>query len=446
MTSSDTIVAVSTPVGRGGLGVVRLSGPDACGIVEMMLGGLTLEPRHATFGHYRAADGALLDDVVATWFRAPRSATAEDVVEISAHGAPVLLQALLADACRRGARLAEPGEFTRRAFLNGKLDLTQAEAVGDLIAAHTLLQVRTAARQLQGSVAALLRPVHEQLVEVIARLEAGIDFADDDVTVLGDTRLHGDLEQLRAALQPLQDGFERGRTVREGLRLALLGRPNAGKSSLFNRLLRRERAIVTAEPGTTRDLVEESLDWEGIPVCLVDTAGIREPEGEAEQIGVQKSWQAAADADLVIGVFDTSRPPSEEDERVRQRLRDLPQSLVVWNKKDLPLAQGWVAEEAICRVSALTGEGLESLRTALRGRVMPEAATEAGYITVTRHAQQLQAAAWAVERALGAIGAAPHEALLVDLYEALHALDAITGQTTVEDILGVIFSTFCIGK
>lgn len=446
MPETDTIVAVSTPPGRGGLGVVRLSGPSARAIASALFAGITFRPRHATLAQYRDPSGALLDEVILTWFQAPHSATAEDVVEISAHGAPVLLDALLRDACTYGARLADPGEFTRRAFLHGRLDLAQAEAVGDLIAAHTLFQARTAARQLQGSVAHLLRPAHQQLLELIARLEAGIDFADNDVTVLADDALRAALAAIQSTLAALAAGFQHGRFVREGIRLALLGRPNVGKSSLFNRLLRRERAIVTAEAGTTRDLVEDSLDWDGIPVQLVDTAGIRDPKGEAEHLGIQKSWQAAADADLVLAVFDTSSPPTPEDSSLEARLATLPQALRVGNKCDLPQARGWSFGGEILVVSALTGRGLEELRAAVRHRLLPAAGSEAAYITNARHAQQIQLAIGFLSKCLTAVGAVPHEVLLVDLYETLHALDAITGQTSVEDILGVIFSRFCIGK
>lgn len=446
MAETDTIVAVSTPPGRGGLGIVRLSGPSAYAVAAAVFAGIALQPRHATLAQYRDPSGALLDEVILTWFQAPHSATAEDVVEISAHGAPVLLDALLRDACGHGARLAEPGEFTRRAFLHGRLDLTQAEAVGDLIAAHTLFQARTAARQLQGSVAQLLRPAHQQLLELIARLEAGIDFADNDVTVLADDALRSALTAVERALTALAAGFEHGRFVREGIRLALLGRPNVGKSSLFNCLLRRERAIVTAEAGTTRDLVEDSLDWDGIPVQLIDTAGIRDPQGQAEHIGIQKSWQAAADADLVLAVFDTSSPPTLEDAALEARLATLPQALRVGNKRDLPQAPGWTLSGQTLFVSALTGAGLDALRAAVRLRLLPAAGGEAAFITNARHAQQIQLAIDFLGRCRAAVGSVPHEVLLVDLYEALHALDAITGQTTVEDILGVIFSRFCIGK
>jgi len=438
-----TIVAIATPAGRGGLGLVRLSGREARTIVQAMLK-RELAPRQAAFARFRDASGAMLDEVVTVFFPAPHSATAEDVVEITAHGAPVLLAALVAAAVDLGARPAEPGEFTRRAFLNGKLDLTQAEAVGDLVAAQTLLQARTAALQLQGSVSRLLAPAHQRLVEIIARLEAGIDFADDDVTVPADTAIAADVLAVRTELEHLASGF--ARPLREGLAVALLGRPNVGKSSLFNRLLGRERAIVTAQPGTTRDLVESGMDWDGIPVRLVDTAGIREPEAEAERLGIEKSWEAAADADIVLGVFDASAPSHPEDERLRARLADLPRALVVWNKADLPPAIGWRLRPNEFAVSALRGDGLDELRVRLRSAALPEAASEGGGLTNLRQVTLVRSAIGELSSALAATGGVPHEVLLVSLYAALEHLDAITGQTTVEDILGLIFSTFCIGK
>jgi tRNA modification GTPase len=299
---------------------------------------------------------------------------------------------------------------------------------------------------MEGAVARLLRPLHRQLTELIARLEAGIDFADDDVSVLPAAEVAAELAAARQTLAGLQSGFARGRCIREGMKLALLGRPNVGKSSLFNRLLQRDRAIVTPEPGTTRDLIEEEFSWEGIPVRLVDTAGIRTPQGQAEQIGIEKSWAAAADADLVLGVFDGSLPPTAEDQQLLARLAAMPQAVVVWNKNDLARAGGWARERDGFAVSALTGAGCEALRAGVRERILPAAGHESDYITNARHAQQLALAAGELEQAAAVAGQVPHEVLLVNLYEALHALDAITGQTTVEDILGIIFSTFCIGK
>ena len=445
--SSATIVAVATPAGRGGLGIVRLSGPEAARIARELAGLAALAPRHAHFARFRDESGAVLDEVLVTYFPAPRSMTREDVVEISAHGSPVLLAAMLRAAQARGARLAEPGEFTRRAFLNGRLDLTQAEAVRDLIDAHTLFQARTAARQMGGSVAAVLRPLQRQFIELVARLEAGIDFADDDVAVMDWTRLEAEMAPLHAGLARLAASFARGRVLRQGLLLAIVGRPNVGKSSLFNRLLERERAIVTAQPGTTRDLIAESLDWDGVPVRLLDTAGIRAPEGEAERLGIAKSWEALADADLVLAVFDGTAAPTPEDRELLAHLRDLPQTVRVVNKRDAAGFSPAPELERELAVSALTGEGVGELRAAVRARIVPEAAESGECITNARHAEHLLAAARHVAQAQAGVQARlPHEVLLVDLYGGLHQLDAITGQTTVEDILGVIFSTFCIGK
>lgn len=456
-----TIVAISTPAGRGGLGIVRLSGAASLPIARELLQLGPVEPRRAQLARFRDADGAVLDEVIVTWYQSPRSATAEDVVEISAHGSPVLLNALLERAMTCGARLAEPGEFTRRAFLHGRLDLTQAEAVRDLIDAHTLFQARTAARQMQGSVACVLRPLHRRVTELIARLEAGIDFADDDVSLIDEQPLRRELAALQAECERLAASFTHGRTVREGVTLAIIGRPNVGKSSLFNRLLSRPRAIVTAEAGTTRDLVSESLDWEGIPVRLVDTAGIRAPEGEAERQGIEKSWEAAADADLVLAVFDGSEPLTVADRDLLSRVAEWPQAVVVVNKSDLRSTPGAKTgapqpeflpafsgePERGYWLSAKTGEGVEHLRAQVRQRLLPESAAGAEFITNARHAQHLSAAGACFGRGFEAAAAHwPHEVLLVDLYAGLRELEAITGQTTVEDILGVIFSTFCIGK
>ena len=313
----ETIVAISTPAGRGGIGVVRLSGPRAREIVAPLLRlRHPLAAGRARFGEViDLATGAVLDQAVVTFFAAPNSYTGEDVVEIAAHGSPVLLEYLVRQCCAGGARLAEPGEFTQRAFLAGRIDLTQAEAVNDLIASSTLQQARVAARQMGGSLARVVAPVKAELVDLIAEMEAGIDFAEDDIDVMAAERIAEKIAEVRAPLVALERSFAYGRVVREGFRLAIVGRPNAGKSSLFNRLVERERAIVTAAPGTTRDTVTERVSMEGIPVELIDTAGLREGADEAERLGVARSREAMAEADVVLLVVDATVGISREDPR-----------------------------------------------------------------------------------------------------------------------------------
>src|SRR5271169_211558 len=336
----DTIVAIATPPGRGGIGVVRLSGPEATSIARPMLRlpqGDGLQPNRAHFGELiHPATGDRIDDVVVTFFAKPHSYTADDVVEISCHGSPVVLRHLVEMALARGARLAEPGEFTMRAFLNGRIDLTQAEAVRDLIESQTLYQAQVAARQLEGALSKRLQPTKQKLMELVAVLEAGVDFAEDDVAVIPDEQILSRVAAIRAPLQELLASFAFGKVVRQGLTLAIVGRPNVGKSSLFNRLVERDRAIVTATPGTTRDLVRMTVAIGGIPVRLVDTAGIRIALDEAESIGVRRSMEALADADIVLVVLDASEfaggdflPDWELLERTQGRPR-----IAVCNKSD----------------------------------------------------------------------------------------------------------------
>ncbi len=467
MLSEGTIVALSTPPGRGGLGVVRLSGERAVEIATALvrLPKLPLETQRATLGEFLEPEtGRVLDQVVVTCFRRPHSYTAEDVVEISCHGSPVLLHYLVELCLARGARAAEPGEFSLRAFLNGRMDLTQAEAVRDLIEARTLYQARVAAQQRQGAVAARLQPHKQLLLELIARLEAGIDFADDDVPVAPWEEVESALARIAEDLEKLVEGYRGyGRLVREGVSLAIVGRPNVGKSSLFNRLLNQERAIVTASPGTTRDLVAESASVGGIPLRFVDTAGLREALDEAEKIGVQKSLQAIADCDLRLLVVDVSCGWSHEDTRLLDQLRPLGALLVAANKSDLPakvLPEALAAHLAAPRgaaceapaaipTSALTGEGIEALRAEILDAAAPgrASAAEGELISNVRHQQLLQESLQALAKARqAAAGRLHHELLLVDLYDALRPLDQTTGATGVEDLLGNIFSTFCVGK
>ena len=471
MNLDDTIVAIATPPGRGGIGVVRLSGPEARAIAEPLLNrGCELAPNRVLVCDLiePSADQASgrIDEVVVTYFAKPHSYTTDDIVEISAHGSPVVLRHIVELALARGARLAEPGEFTMRAFLNGRLDLTQAEAVRDLIDSQTLFQAKVAAQQLEGALSNRLKPIKQKLVELIALLEAGIDFAEDDISVAPDATILERIAQVRAPLMQLAATFTYGKIVHQGLTLAIVGRPNVGKSSLFNRLVERERAIVTAQPGTTRDLVSETVAIGGIPVELVDTAGIRRALDEAESMGIKKSMEALADADLVLVVVDKTQPLNEEDRELLRQVEGR-QAIVVENKSDLPgtCGDGRPARSSGAEpgrisltdprmlphipTSALTGEGIPALRAAILHHVVGDAATqqETGFLTSVRHQRLVNDALTALEAVINAIAArVPHEMLLLDLYAALRPLDEITGVTTTDDILNLIFGTFCIGK
>jgi tRNA modification GTPase len=446
----DTIAAISTPLGRGGLGIVRISGQQSRTIAETILRfphPPAWRPWSAALAELPDSEGRPMDRVVVTYFEAPRSYTAEDVVEIACHGAPIVLRFCLERACWAGARLAEPGEFTLRAYLNGRIDLPQAEAVRDLIEATTLYQARVAAQQTEGSVSRQIRPVKEQLLELIALLEAGIDFADNDVDVAPTAELLRRINSLSEGLSRLISSFAFGKLVHSGFSLAIVGRPNVGKSSLFNRLLERNRAIVTEIPGTTRDTVSEVSAIEGIPIEFIDTAGIRTGQDAVESLGIERSYRAMADADLTIAVLDLSAPLTSGDTAIVERARSQGRSLVVGNKADLPrLAED--LEMAAC-VSATTGAGIVELRHSILRAVAPEGEIpqDTGFITSLRHERLLRESAEALDHARSAaLHQIPHEMLLLDLYAALRPLDAITGATTADDILNRIFSTFCIGK
>ena len=393
------------------------------------------------------SDASLLDRGIATYFPAPHSYTGEDVVEISLHGAPVVLRECLSLLCAGGARLAEPGEFTLRAFLNGRLDLPSAEAVRDLIDATTLYQAKVAAQQVGGSVSRRLAPLKHELVELISLLEAGIDFAEDDISIASDEELLRRLESIERQVAQLIESFDYGKLVHEGLTLAIVGRPNVGKSSLFNRLLGQDRAIVTPIAGTTRDMVSESAAIGGIPVRLVDTAGIRQSTDVVESLGIERSYQALADADLTIVVLDLSAPLTEEDHQLIEKAQGSGRTLIAGNKADLP--QRALAISNVIPVSALTGAGIDTLQEVILEAVGASASRdmEEGFITSLRHERLLRDSAEFLAKASAAIlDRIPHEMLLLDLYAALRPIDAITGATTADDILNRIFATFCIGK
>jgi len=441
---SDTIVAISTPPGRSGLGVVRLSGGDARRIAAQFLTAVEWRPWQAHLADLLDGQGRAIDQAVVTFFEKPRSYTAEDVIEISCHGSPVVLRHAVERAVEAGARLAEPGEFTLRAFLNGRIDLPRAEAVRDLIEATTLYQARIAAQQVAGSVSRRMAPIKEQLVKLVSLLEAGIDFAEDDVSVAPAAEILRRLGPIHEGITRLIESFRYGGLVHQGLTLAIAGRPNVGKSSLFNRLLEQDRAIVTEIPGTTRDLVSETASIGGIPVKLFDTAGIREAAERVESLGIERSYQAMADADLTLVVIDATLPASADDGVLATRAGG--RTLLVANKCDLPHER---PPENALKVSALTGAGIAELREAILAAVAPAGAfeQETGFITSIRHEHLLRESAGWIEKARGATeSGTPHEMLLLDLYAALRGLDAITGATTADDILNRIFSTFCIGK
>jgi tRNA modification GTPase len=404
------------------------------------------------------ADGPRIDEAFVTLFAAPNSYTSEDLVEIAAHGSPVVLELLLRRALELGARLAEPGEFTQRAFLAGRLDLTQAEAVRDLIDAQTLTQARQAASQMGGALSRRAAPAKQSLVELIALLEAGIDFAEDDIDVTPQAEIARRIDEITPTLAALEASFARGRIVHDGLTLAIVGRPNVGKSSLFNRLVERDRAIVTASPGTTRDLVTERISLGGIPIELVDTAGFREGARElleeAEQLGIRRSHEALADAALVLIVLDATQPLNEEDHRLLAAIEGRP-AIVALNKSDLVKGDAGstgTLKSALSGLpalltSALTGDGIAALREHILSLATGGAAAEPGMLTNLRQYQAVTTALSALADAAKAnAGAIPHEMILLDLYRALWALDSLTGQTTSDVILNLIFSTFCIGK
>ncbi len=458
----DTIVAISTPPGRGGIGIVRLSGADAVPIASSLVRlSKPLVPTQAQLAdildpeNEDAERATRIDEAVVTFFQAPNSYTREDVVEIAAHGSPVVLESLVRAAITRGARLARPGEFTERAFLSGRIDLTQAEAVRDLIEAQTLYQAKIASEQMEGSLSRRIQPIKQALVQLIAELEAGIDFAEDDIDVMPATVTASRVGAIMEPLQSLAASFAYSRVVRDGISLSIVGRPNAGKSSLFNRLVQRERAIVTATPGTTRDLVTERVSLGGIPLDLIDTAGLRTAQDEAESIGIQKSREAMADADVVLLVLDATADALTPEEIALMEQMRTRRALVVLNKTDLRYEK--TASEIVNRAerpgdvietSALTGEGISQLREAILTLIRGEGKeVESGLMTNVRQQQAVSETLQALRGGEQAIAAeVPHEMLLIDLHSALRSLDALTGATTADDILNLIFSTFCIGK
>ena len=447
--TDDTIVAIATPPGRGGIGIVRLSGPDAHRLALLLTDRVEpFEPRRATFARVKITTGAI-DQVIVTTFVAPHSYTGEDVAEISAHGSPVLLLSIVSEAMRAGARLAGPGEFTLRAFLKQRIDLVQAEAVRDLIDAVTPLQARAAFDQLEGTLTGAIRDIDAALFDVCARLEASLDFPGEGYHFVAGAAAAAEISGIAARISRLLEDADRGRLIRDGLQVVLSGRPNSGKSSLFNRLAGAGRAIVTDVPGTTRDLITETIDVEGVPVTVVDTAGVRlSPSDAIEAEGIARAAAARSVAAVVLVVLDGSVPLSSEDEALLCETADVPR-LVVVNKSDLTrrLHDDVIDADALS-VSALTGQGIDELRAGLL-RAIRGAGGERDVPAVTnrRHVELLTRARESLERAsAAAVNSVPEEFVLADLHDARALLEEVTGTRTADDGLGRIFSSFCIGK
>ncbi len=453
---NTTIVAIATPPGYGGIGVVRLSGEAALPLARRLMphiGDHEFIPNQAAFHHLIHPETQQpVDSALVTFFKAPHSFTGENVVEISCHGSPVVLAEIIRLLKSFGARLAEPGEFSLRAFFNQRMDLAQAEAINDLIHAQTTYQAQVAVRQLRGELSKQIKPIKDNLVEIIVWFESSVEFVEDDLDPLDIERFIKRLDDVIGKVESLISTYRLGRLIRSGIKLAIIGKPNVGKSSLFNRLLGRERAIVTHLPGTTRDTLTEAFSIGGIPIELIDTAGIRETDDLVEKLGVERTRSAIADADFVIAVIEANHQPAEED---LEFFAQLPINLFVINKCDLRLV--FNAEE-LCgvttgrptlKVSALTGQGIDELRRCLHGELTAGAhpMVEGGIVTNERHYS-------ALEQALAAMSKARHdltsgfteEVVLVNLHQALRSLGSITGETLIGDIINQIFSTFCIGK
>jgi tRNA modification GTPase len=431
--------------------VIRLSGPEAIAIAKKMSGFDQIDPRQATLTKLqRPADAAILDQVLLTCFPAPHSLTGEDVVEISCHGSPAVVRSIVDATLELGAVLAGPGEFTLRALSNGKINLAQAEAIRDLIAAQTDAAMKQASRQLNGELSNALGPFKEKLVEVIVLLESALEFVEDDLPALRANEIDLALAEVSAGVEKLKQSYSAGRLLQEGVKVAITGRPNVGKSSLFNRLMERERAIVTEIPGTTRDTLSEAIDLEGIPVILTDTAGLRETTDGIETLGIERTRRAMGDSDLILVVLDGSTDLGPSDHELINQTADT-RRLIVLNKSDLPrfkAAACCVDELQAINVSARTGEGLSALRAAILSSLNSNGFDDGSLlITNARHYDLLCNTQREIEVARVALHDRHSEELvLAPLHNALKFLGQITGETTTEDILSEIFATFCIGK
>lgn len=458
-TDSSPIAAIATAPGRGGIGVVRVSGKDLSCIIQAVCGQPTLAPRHATYLPFKQADGTVIDQGIALYFKAPHSYTGEDVLELQGHGGPVVMQMLLGRCLEAGKeiglRAAQPGEFTHRAFMNDKLDLAQAEAVADLIEASTEAAARCASQSLAGVFSQTIHALVEKLVRLRMLVEATLDFPEEEIDFLEKSDARGQLERIRADLEQVFREASQGALLREGLNVVLAGQPNVGKSSLLNALAGAEIAIVTPIAGTTRDKVTETIQMEGVPLNIIDTAGIRDAGDEVERIGIERAWGEVKKADVILHLLDASRGPTREDEEIVARLPDNVPVLRVWNKIDLSGHRPCVdrmSDATHIYLSATDRTGIDLLRRELLQAAGWQQTGESRYIARERHLIALRAAVEHLE--LAAQHAMPNNSvsdqaldlLAEELRITQERLNSITGEFTSDDLLGVIFSRFCIGK
>lgn len=448
---SNTIVALATPLGRSGIGVIRLSGNDSLSIARKLVRdeNFSPKPRFAALQKiYDLETTELLDSVIITYFQSPQSFTGEDVIEISGHGAPVVLRQIIDFCLKLDARMADAGEFSLRALANGQMNLSQAEAIRDLIDAQSVAAARQSVRQLNGELSNRLQPLKDSLLDIIVVLESSLEFVEDDLPDFQAENIRQKLNRIVDELNRLASTFQAGKLLREGVKVALVGRPNVGKSSLFNALLGQERAIVTEIAGTTRDQIHEKFTINDIPIALIDTAGLRETSDMVESIGVERSKRVMADADLVAVLLDGSEDLTLEDEEIISQSAAL-NYIIVINKSDLPQSKTTVSNKSrAVRVSAKTGIGLEDLQKAIIEPFLSQNIDDTGFlISDARHNDLLLRAASEIETSVGLIDEKmSEEIILIGLHNAMLFLGQVTGETTTEDMLTRIFSTFCIGK
>lgn len=455
----DTIAAIATPFGIGGIGIIKISGPQALKIISTLfrsrhLHGTPLS-HHLYYGEIIDPENdSIIDEVLISYMAKPSSYTREDVVEINCHSGPLVLKKILELVIKSGARPAEPGEFTKRAYLNGRIDLAQAEAVIDLIEAKTLSALRTASNQLKGLLSQKIKEIKDELLLILSHLEAQIDFPEEDIETLTLDKIQKKLEEVLSKLESLLKTYETGRLYQEGISVIITGKPNVGKSSLLNALIGEKKAIVTPIPGTTRDAIEEMISLKGIPVKIIDTAGLREPKDLLEEEGVRVTWDKVSQADLVILVIDSHQGLDDEDRKIRDALQEKP-FVIAYNKIDLPsrITQAQVKEEfpgkSLIPVSALQRKGLEELREAIVSEVTKNRIEYPAEILITsfRHKQSLEKARACLQSLLHHLSPnLPPEYFALDLQTGIEALREILGESYQEEILDQIFSRFCIGK